>query len=58
MDEHVYKLQARVVRSMFAEINLPDMDAFEVTTSPDWWSDAPKGAHTPQQMLLAACASC
>jgi uncharacterized OsmC-like protein len=58
MDEHVYKLKARVVRPMFAGIKLPDMDEFEVTTSPDWWPDAPKDVHTPQQMLLAASASC
>jgi len=58
MEEHIYKLRARVVRPMFAGVKLPDMDEFEVTTSPDWWPDAPKGVHTPQQMLLAACASC
>jgi uncharacterized OsmC-like protein len=58
MEEHVYKLKARVVRPMFAGVKLPDMDEFEVTTSPDWWPEAPKGVHTPQQMLLAACASC
>ncbi|MFW9788430.1 MAG: OsmC family protein [Candidatus Thorarchaeota archaeon] len=43
---------------MFAGVKLPDMEEFEVTTSPDWWPDAPAGVHTPHQMLLAACASC
>lgn len=58
MEEHVYHLKARVIRPMFAGVKLPNMDEFEVTTSPDWWPDAPEGLHTPQQMLLAACASC
>ncbi|MHA1963767.1 MAG: OsmC family protein [Candidatus Thorarchaeota archaeon] len=58
MEEHVYRLKARVVRPMFAGVKLPEMDEFEVTTSPDWWPDAPEGVHTPHQMLLAASSSC
>ena len=58
MDEHAYNLTARVVRPMFAGVKMHDMDEFEVTTSPDWWPDAPEGVHTPHRMLLAAAASC
>jgi organic hydroperoxide reductase OsmC/OhrA len=43
---------------MFAGVKLHDMDEFEVTSSPDWWPDAPEGFHTPHRMLLAASASC
>jgi organic hydroperoxide reductase OsmC/OhrA len=43
---------------MFAGIKMDDMDEFEVTTSSDWWPDAPKGVHNPHRMLLAASASC
>lgn len=58
MEEHVYNLTARVVRPMFAGVKMHDMDEFEVTTSPDWWPDAPEGVHTPHRLLLAASASC
>ncbi len=58
MDEHVYNLQARIVRPMFAGVKIHDMEEFEVTTSPDWWPDAPVGYHTPHEMLLSASASC
>ncbi|MHA2026981.1 MAG: OsmC family protein [Candidatus Thorarchaeota archaeon] len=58
MEEHVYKLQARVTRPMFAGVKIPDMDEFEVTTTSDWWPDAPGGYHTPHVMLLSASASC
>ena len=58
MEEHVYNLQARVVRPMFAGVKRHDMEEFEVTTSSDWWPDAPKGYHTPHEMLLSASASC
>lgn len=58
MEEHIYNLTARVVRPMFAGVKMHDMDEFEVTTSPDWWPDAPEGAHTPHRLLLAASASC
>jgi uncharacterized OsmC-like protein len=43
---------------MFAGVKMHDMDEFEVTTSSDWWSDAPEGVHTPHRLLLAASASC
>jgi uncharacterized OsmC-like protein len=43
---------------MFAGVKMDDMDEFEVTTSPDWWPEAPEGFHTPHRMLLAASASC
>ena len=58
MDEHVYNLQARVVRPMFAGVKMHDMEEFEVTTSSDWWPEAPEGYHTPHRMLLGASASC
>ncbi|MFW9809252.1 MAG: OsmC family protein [Candidatus Thorarchaeota archaeon] len=58
MEDHVYRLHARVTRPMFAGVKIHDMDEFEVTTSPDWWPEAPEGFHTPHHMLLAASASC
>lgn len=58
MEEHVYNLTARVVRPMFAGVKMHDMEEFEVTTSSDWWPDAPEGYHTPHRMLLGASASC
>ncbi|MFW9767529.1 MAG: OsmC family protein [Candidatus Thorarchaeota archaeon] len=58
IDEHVYSLRARVTRPMFAGVKMHDMEEFEVTTSADWWPDAPEGFHTPHSMLLAASASC
>ena len=58
MDEHVYNLQARIVRPMFAGVKIHDMEEFEVTTTSDWWPDAPGGYHTPHVMLLSAAASC
>ena len=58
MDEHVYNVKARVVRPMFVGVKRHNMEEFEVTTTPDWWPDAPEGYHTPHTMLLAAAASC
>ena len=58
MDEHVYNVQARIVRPMFAGVKIHDMEEFEVTTTPDWWPDAPEGYHSPHMMLLSASASC
>ncbi|MFW9806063.1 MAG: OsmC family protein [Candidatus Thorarchaeota archaeon] len=58
MEEHVYNVTAHVTRPMFAGVKMHDMEEFEVTTSPDWWPDAPKGVQTPHHMLLAASASC
>jgi uncharacterized OsmC-like protein len=43
---------------MFAGVKIHDIEEFEVTTSPDWWPDAPVGFHTPHELLLAASASC
>jgi uncharacterized OsmC-like protein len=57
-EEHVYKLSARMARPMFAKVKIHDIEEFEVTTSPDWWPDAPLGVQTPHEMLLAASASC
>jgi len=43
---------------MFAGVKMHDMEEFEVTTSSDWWPEAPEGYHTPHRMLLGASASC
>ncbi|MHA1949657.1 MAG: OsmC family protein [Candidatus Thorarchaeota archaeon] len=58
MEEHAYKLSVRVTRPMFVGVKIPDMEEFEVTTTADWWPDAPGGFHTPHVMLLSAAASC
>jgi uncharacterized OsmC-like protein len=58
MTEHVYTLEARVSRPMFAKVKIDGLDEFEVTTTPDWWPEAPRGFHTPHESLVASSASC
>ncbi len=57
-DEHRYKMTTRVIRPMFVGVDIEGMEEFEVTSSPDWWPEAPEGTFSPQTLLVAASGSC
>ena len=57
-DDHTYKMTTRVLRPMFVGVDIEDMEEFEVTSSPDWWPDAPTGKFSPQTLSVAASGSC
>jgi uncharacterized OsmC-like protein len=57
-NEHVYEMETRMIRPMFAGVKIPDMEEFEVTSAKDWWPDAPEGKFSPQTLFAAASSSC
>ncbi|TFF91133.1 OsmC family peroxiredoxin, partial [Candidatus Thorarchaeota archaeon] len=57
-EEHRYKMTTRVLKPMFVGVDIEGMDEFEVTSSQDWWPDAPEGKFSPQTLLVASSGSC
>ncbi len=57
-EEHVYESYSETVGNRLVSVKFPRLEEIRVTSSPDWWAEAPEGVISPQELLVAASASC
>ncbi|MHA1909766.1 MAG: OsmC family protein [Candidatus Thorarchaeota archaeon] len=56
--EHSYTMNTETIGYGVVSMRLEGMDEVKVTSSPDWWPDAPGGMFSPQTLLVSASGSC